>query len=172
MKNNFLEVFLDVLAEIPKLINDLIIRESMQKKMVRLGGIDPDTVYSGLKNLKYRKIIVSSDNCYRFTRKGLIWLKKSKFKYLSINTEKWDKKWRVIIFDVPENMRRERNIFRSKLKSFNFYMLQKSVFISPYPCAEELGFLTSYLNAGEYIDLIEANSIGFKESEIKKYYGL
>ncbi len=55
--------------------------------------------------------------------------------------KQWDKKWRVVIFDVPEKHRRLRDMFRIRLTQLGLYMLQKSVFISPYPCFDEVEFL-------------------------------
>lgn len=53
----------------------------------------------------------------------------------------WDKKWRVIIFDIPEKDKRVRDIFRARLQQLGLYLLQESVYISPYPCFDEVEFL-------------------------------
>lgn len=45
----------------------------------------------------------------------------------------WDKKWRVIIFDIPENAKIHRDRLRFALKKLGYEKLQASVFISPYP---------------------------------------
>ena len=45
---------------------------------------------------------------------------------------KWSGTWFVTVFDIPENQRRARNIFRSYLKEKKFGKLQESVWISPY----------------------------------------
>lgn len=54
---------------------------------------------------------------------------------------KWDKKWRLVIFDIPEKERRLRDLFRMRLKQLGLYQLQESVYISPYPCFDEVEFL-------------------------------
>ncbi|MBI2196904.1 helix-turn-helix transcriptional regulator [Candidatus Daviesbacteria bacterium] len=41
--------------------------------------------------------------------------------------EKWDRKWRIVIFDVPEKHRKLRKILRSKLREWEFEPWQKSV---------------------------------------------
>ncbi len=43
----------------------------------------------------------------------------------------WDKKWRLISFDVPGRQNSKRDRIRSLLKEFDFYQLQKSVWICP-----------------------------------------
>ncbi len=52
--------------------------------------------------------------------------------------KKWDKKYRVVIFDVPEKQRRDRNWLRNELYFLNYKQLQKSVFISKCPITEDL----------------------------------
>jgi hypothetical protein len=58
-----------------------------------------------------------------------------------IKAKRWDKKWRVVIFDIPEKHKRLRDIFRTRLTQLGLYMLQESVFVSPYPCFDEVEFL-------------------------------
>ncbi len=61
--------------------------------------------------------------------------------------KKWDKKWRVAIFDIPVSSGIIRDVFRRKLKEFGFYSLQKSIWVYPYPCQEEIKLLREFLGA-------------------------
>lgn len=54
------------------------------------------------------------------------------FPMLSLQKKKWDKKWRVVVFDIEERKRRKRNVLREKLRELGFGMIQESVWISPY----------------------------------------
>lgn len=58
-----------------------------------------------------------------------------------IKPKKWDKKWREVIFDVPEKYKQLRDIFRMRLVQLGLYQLQESVYVSPYPCFDEVEFL-------------------------------
>ncbi len=49
---------------------------------------------------------------------------------------KWDKKWRLVMFDISENKRKIRNLLRFHLKKVGFIQIQGSVWIYPYPCEE------------------------------------
>jgi DNA-binding transcriptional regulator PaaX len=40
--------------------------------------------------------------------------------------EKWDKKWRIVIFDIPNKKKPARNTLTEKLKKLGFYHLQKA----------------------------------------------
>ncbi len=70
----------------------------------------------------------------------------------SISKEKsWDGKWRLLMFDIPERAREERDKFRSLLKQNGFVKLQASVFISPYSLNREA---VEYLKETRLIDYI------------------
>ncbi len=168
IKGSFIINFLESLVDTASAI---MIRESMQRKDLRIGGFDPDKIYSGFKNLERRGIItkVGGDR-YKLTPKGKKWHKIVSIKYFSSKNKKWDGKWRVVIFDIPQELHKNRNNFRHKLKYLGFYMFQKSVFVLPYPCEEELGYICQDLDINDYVDVIIADSVGFREEEIKKYF--
>ncbi len=74
--------------------------------------------------------------------------------------KKWDKKWRVVIFDIPNTSRLIRDIFRRKLKEFGFYRLQQSIWIIPYPCQEEIALLREFLGANKkQIQVLEVTKL-------------
>ncbi len=172
-KSKFIPVFVEVLKEFSDFLTITFSRDTLGNKIIRMGGINPKEFYKGLDNLKHRQILrFSYGGKWGFTKKGRGWVKEARIRYFSLKKKNWDKKWRVIIFDIPEELHRKRNIFRKKLKNLDFYPLQKSVFIMPYPCEEELGDLCFDLSITDYVDIITAEKIGFKENEIKKYYKL
>jgi len=69
----------------------------------------------------------------------------------------WDKKWRMIIFDIPESQKKARNALRDKLKELEFYQLQKSVWIHPYECEDEINFIIEFFNISPYVRMAEVN---------------
>lgn len=85
--------------------------------------------------------------------------------------EKWDKKWRVILFDIPERRRKNRDALRSHLKKLRFLEFQKSVFIHPYDCREQLDFLIELYNIRKFVRFIIAEHID-NELDIKQYFEL
>lgn len=50
----------------------------------------------------------------------------------------WDGKWRIVGFDIPERWRQARDSLRDLLKRLGFYPLQKSVWVIPWPCRNEI----------------------------------
>lgn len=53
----------------------------------------------------------------------------------------WDRKWRLLVFDIPESKKEKREILRSFLQHFGFYQFQDSVFIHPFDCENEIDLL-------------------------------
>ena len=70
----------------------------------------------------------------RLTREG-----KRKAHSLKLDTDtgvldiNWDGKWRIILLDLPEDRKAERDGLRYLLKKAGFILLKNSVWISPYP---------------------------------------
>ena len=85
--------------------------------------------------------------------------------------KQWDKKWRVVLFDVPERARKIRDAFRYHLKQLDFYEFQKSVFIHPYDCQDEIEYLTEFYDARKFIRFIIADSLD-NELHLKSHFGL
>ncbi|MDP3794832.1 MAG: hypothetical protein Q8R13_02800 [bacterium] len=85
--------------------------------------------------------------------------------------ERWDRKWRVILFDIPEEHKDLRNALREKLQALGCILLQKSVFVHPYECREEIDFVIEIFGARRYVRFIEATTID-NELHLKKKFRL
>lgn len=69
-------------------------------------------------------------------------------------SNKWDKKWRVVAFDVPNTKSRERDILRHKLETIGFYQLQKSVYVFPYECFKEIKLIRDMYFLGPNVEYL------------------
>ncbi|PIR68531.1 hypothetical protein COU49_00620 [Candidatus Nomurabacteria bacterium CG10_big_fil_rev_8_21_14_0_10_35_16] len=85
--------------------------------------------------------------------------------------ERWDKKWRIVMFDIPERFKKIREALRFHFKEMGMTELQKSVLISPYPCAKEIEFVLEFYNAKKYVRFILADKID-NDSHLRKKFGL
>ncbi len=72
--------------------------------------------------------------------------------------DKWDEKWYLVIFDIPEDLRSKRNILRSILKRKGFVKLQNSVFVAPYADFEELDLVRREYEIEKYVNFLIAES--------------
>ncbi len=93
------------------------------------------------------------------TDKGKTRLLEYNYDEMAIKKPKVDGKWRLVIFDIPEKRKRDRDSFRRKLLELGFIRLQDSVFASPYPCKEEIDFLANYLLISDFVTLAVVEKI-------------
>lgn len=96
-----------------------------------------------------------------------------RFQIDSLNIKKpkqWDRKWRIVIFDISHLHRFKREAFRGKLKQLGFCQLQKSVWVHPYNCEDEIKLLQEFLNlTSKEIRLIVADKI-WDDKPLKQYF--
>ncbi len=60
---------------------------------------------------------------------------------LEIPKTEWDKKWRLVMFDIPEKHKTIRDYISKQLRLVGFKQLQRSVFIYPYPVDEFIALI-------------------------------
>jgi CRISPR-associated endonuclease Cas2 len=123
-------------------------KSNLKYKGIRVG-------FMGLPDFKYYKYQTLANNFtilsrkgfirkmpngeYFVTTKGKMFLESGKDflkKFEATNDEKSPKNL-LIVYDIEENKKREREWFRFHLKKFHFTMIQKSVWVGPSPLPEE-----------------------------------
>ena len=81
---------------------------------------------------------------YMMTKEGQnIWEKWQREDFKLKRPKKWDRKWRIIIFDIPERKKIIRNKVREILYQAGFERLQDSVWVYPYDCEDVIGLLNT-----------------------------
>lgn len=129
-----------------------------------------------LRNLHRQKYIKinkrSKNNIIEITEKGKRRAIEYEFQNTKINKpNNWDGYWRIIIFDIPENIKKSRQALNIKLKNMGFYPLQKSTFLSPFPCKKEVDFVGNYFQVRKYIMYIKAKELDGAQ-KLKKHFNL
>lgn len=102
--------------------------EKKRKNFARFVRYLKDRGYLNVKDLKNRKAIM-------ITPKGM-----KKILRLEIESGKMkkrsDKKWQMVLFDIPETRKKDREHFRWQLKYLGYQQLQKSIWVCPYDVLE------------------------------------
>ncbi len=81
-------------------------------------------------------------------------------------TKKWNGMWHIVMFDIPEFKKNARGALSRKVREFGLYPLQKSVFVSPYSCKDEIDFIGEFFGVRKHIVYIIAHEIeGAKKME-------
>ncbi|MBI2635059.1 MAG: hypothetical protein HYW79_00765 [Parcubacteria group bacterium] len=83
----------------------------------------------------------------------------------------WDKLWRLVIFDIPEDKNVGRKALAAKLKELGFYPMQKSVFIHPYECKNEIDFIVEMFNLAPYVRFLRIKDVDI-ELDLKERFRL
>lgn len=79
---------------------------------------------------------------------------------IKVKDKKWDGKWRVVIFDIPEANKRVRQVLRESLKVLEFQPLQKSVWISKRDYTKQLRSWVEDLGLSQHILIFETRDLG------------
>lgn len=139
--------------------------------------IEKRALHRAIRNL-YRSKLVNieekSDETLILTinEKGREKILKYKLHEMKIpQMSKWDKKWRMVVFDIPEPKKKVRDIFRFHLKKLDFLEFQKSIFIHPFECKNEIDFLIEFYNIRPHVRFIIAEEID-NQLHLKKHFGL
>lgn len=178
MKNNKLksgEVIESILETIAEILISLggyykprlnVIIGNLIKAVINKRRIDKKKIYRSIKMLEKREIIILKEineqvfvqlhdngksTVLKYSIKSLLNFKKSKME--------WQKKWYLVLFDVPEIQRNKRDYLRRLLLKLGFYPYQKSVYLFPYDCEEEIRLIKKIVEGGKYMSYIVAEKI-------------
>lgn len=76
-------------------------------------------------------------------------------------TQKWNKKWIVVIFDISEKERKMRDKLRIKVQSIGFGMLQESVWISPLSIGKDIKEMIEAIGLKDNVFVMEVSGLIF-----------
>ena len=116
-----------------------------------------------------RFVVVDGKKCIEITEAGRqvledgVSLKKKK--------QRWDKRWRMVMFDIPERRRKVRDTLRATLEGHGFIRLQDSAWVYPYDCEDFIALLKTDLQSGDTILYLIVETIE-NDSHLKEHFGL
>lgn len=140
--------------KIPKKKMMRTLRKLEERKLISLER-KGDEVYVTVKDKNNLQIL-------KYSLREVLNLKKKK---------KWQGKWFLVVFDVPEEERIKRNYLRKFLKEIGFYPYNQSVYVFPYECEKEISLIKKIVEGGTYINYIIVERLE-RESQLKTYFGL
>ena len=115
-----------------------------------------------LARLSEKGLVSFTDGLVRLTAKGQDYLDRQLLQ--ERRPQRWDKKWRIVIFDIPETRKASRNALRDMLKHIGFRKLQQSTWLYPYDCEELVSLLKTDYKLGKEVLYIIADKI---ENDVK-----
>lgn len=103
-------------------------------------------------------LISDQELTLRLTDKGkseALWTK------MKLGDEKWDGKWRLVIWDIPEKRKKVRDLLRYQLKQLGFEKIQNSVWASKKDCTALLKEYIKKIGIEDWVKVLESSSISF-----------
>jgi len=136
----------------------------------------PDNLSKYFSKLRKQNLIsiktVGNEEVLVLTENGQEVFLRFNYEDLEIKKSKiWDRCFRLVIFDVPEKRKKQRDLFRFKLKELGFVKFNDSVWAYPYPCQKEIDFIANYIGIGKYVQFALVKDITSKE-KLEKYFNL
>ena len=84
---------------------------------------------------------------------------------------RWNGRWRVVIFDVPERRRKIRDRLRILMQELGFIRLQDSVWVFPYDCEDFITLLKAELKIGSAVLYMVVEEIE-NDKHLREHFGL
>lgn len=121
-------------------------------------------LYRHIKDFEEHKMIryVNKNEWWNIelTEKGKCEAEKIKLNEIKIpKPRRWNKKWHLVIFDIPERNRVARDALRKKIKQIGLVEVQKSTFIYPYPCKNEIDKIINFFEVDKFVLQLEINTL-------------
>mgnify|MGYP001064795996 CR=1 FL=1 len=112
--------------------------------------------------LKSRK--VGNRSYYSMTERGKKRLDEAAARIYKVETGKWDGKWCIVSYNIPEERRALRDQLRKELGWMGFGMLTTSTWISPNDLAQRIKELTEAYELTEHVEIFRAEHLGWSQS--------
>jgi DNA-binding transcriptional regulator PaaX len=131
-----------------------------------------DSIRRARNQLVQKGFLVWEGNKLRITEMGKKKLQSLELReYKLPKPKRWDGRWRVLIFDIPERRRVLRDKVRRTLAAVGFIRLQDSVWIYPYDCEELITLLKADFKIGKDMLYMIVDTLEF-DTPIRARFGL
>ncbi len=129
-------------------------------------------VLKRMRNQKLIEIVQTNDEyAVKISDQGKRKLLRFDIDNMELNQKNWDGKWRIITYDIYTGKKQERELFRKTLKRLKFLKLQKSVYLTPFKCHNEIEYLRQVCNIGQEVLILTVSRME-NESAYKEYFGV
>ena len=109
----------------------------------------------------------------RLTERGeeALALGQQKMQLATSKPRKWDRRYRLVMFDVPERRKKIRERLRFQMRDAGFLRIQDSAWLYPYDCEEFMALLKADLRIGKDVLYAVVEEIE-NDRWIRKHFGL
>jgi CRISPR-associated endonuclease Cas2 len=98
-------------------------------------------------------------------------LDREKLKLIDNKPKRWDHRYRLVMFDIPEKRKNVRKLLRFEMQEVGFLRIQDSVWVYPFDCEEFIALLKAELRVGKDILYAVVEEIE-NDKWIRKHFNL
>ena len=102
---------------------------------------------------------------YFLTERGVSRMDEAANRIFKLNPHEWDRKWRILMYSIPEEKRQIRDELRQELLWSGFGSFSNACWISPNNLEKEVNLLIEKYNISEYVDFFVSDYKGPKDSQ-------
>lgn len=109
----------------------------------------------------------------RLTKQGrqALAMHSEKMRIIAKKPKKWDERYRLVMFDVPERRKWARDLLRREMREVGFLRVQDSAWLYPYDCEEFISLLKADLHIGKDVLYAVVDSID-NDVWVRKHFNL
>ena len=143
---------------------------------VNVRGFTPRQITSAFWKLRQKRIVEYKEDDDKIrvvlTEAGRKKVLSYQFDDMTITKpRRWDGKWRVVAFDIPESRKKARDALVQKMKDLGLVQFQKSLWLCPYECRNEIDFVAEVFEVGKYVHYLVAAEMT-NDSLLRQRFGL
>jgi DNA-binding transcriptional regulator PaaX len=174
-RKNLKKIILGMVA-VAGLLSVAIVAPNVLQAFKKLGFLpgrrDKEIVVRSRERLVQQGLLTYEGRFLRLTKKGeRVWRLLEIKDWGRRKKPRWDGKWRVLIFDIPERRKVLRNKLTQTLRALGFIRLQDSVWLYPYDCEDLITLLKSDFRVGRDVLYLIVDELEY-DVPYRSHFGL
>jgi phenylacetic acid degradation operon negative regulatory protein len=133
-------------------------------KLLANFGLSQQAVRSAISRMSRKGLIkvrrVGRRSYYSLTDMGRTLLTEGARRIFKRKNTKWDGKWNIVTYSIPERTRETRDIFRRELGWLGYGPLSEATWISPYDMTAEVSALAKKLEIRDCVQIFSCTQVG------------
>lgn len=126
-------------------------------------------VQKSIKRLQDKDLIYLSGEKIKLTKRGREILKRVQVEDIIIHKTEWDGIWRLVTYDIPEKYKKQRDYFRTKLLYLGFLEVQKSMYVIPYECLEEIAVFAQSIGVAPFVMYLTTLALPQQKQYLRRF---
>lgn len=157
------------------LVTIAVVAPNVVSGLVKLGIIphprQMEAVRRSSSRMLAKGLLIKVDGRLRLTSKGEREIALLQNRISRSTPRKWDGRWRLLMFDIPERRKYLRQRIRNILREIGFVRMQDSVWVYPYECEDLMTLIKAEMRVGKDVVYLVAQAVE-GEKQLRRHFKL